>query len=180
MDYILYELSLEKLDRQVTEFGKIRMQREVRKLQRFAASCQKSRSCFKSKFTTIRDSPNASDRLKLSKLKGNKIGTRLDMDYGKFYHVTNFTITWYQPYQLSPAFYGLESLLIQSLWECHYLNVTNYIFLVAKQMSENGGGCERGLFTSISHDRKPWPICSHSNHMSWWSKDELNEQNNII
>merc|ERR1719410_3214982 len=127
MDYILYELSLEKLDRQVTEFGKIRMQREVRKLQRFAASCQKSRSCFKSKFTTIRDSPNASDRLKLSKLKGNKIDTRLDMDY------------------------------------------------VAKQMIENGGGCERGLFASISHDRKPWPICSHSNHMSWWSKDELNE-----
>ena len=84
IDYILYELSLEKLDRQVTEFGKLRMQREVRKLQQFAASCQKSRSCFKSKFTTIRDSPNASDLLRSPKLKGNKIETRLDKDYGKF------------------------------------------------------------------------------------------------
>ena len=71
-------------------------------------------------------------------------------------------------------------VLIQSFWEYNYLNVTNYIFLVAKQMIENGGGCERGLFTSISHDRKPWPMCSHSNHLSWWSKDKLNEQNNII
>ena len=82
MDYILYELSVEKLDHQVAEFGKLRMEREIRKLQQFAASCQKSRSCFKSKFTTIRDSPNASDLLKLTKLEGNKIGMRLDKDYG--------------------------------------------------------------------------------------------------
>lgn len=132
----------------MTEFGKLRMQREVRKLQEFATNCQKSRSCFKSKFTTIRDSPNASDLLRLSKLKGNKIGTRLDKDYGMFKVRDDL--------------------------------VTNYILIVAKQMVENGGGCSRGLFTSISHDRQPWPICSHSNHLSWWSKDEPNEQNNII
>ena len=86
MDYILYELSVEKLDRQVAEFGKLRMQREVQKLQLFAASCQKSRSCFKSKFTTIRDSPNAKELQKMSKLNGNKIGMRLDKDYGKLFH----------------------------------------------------------------------------------------------
>ena len=82
----------------------------------------------------------------------------------------------YGPSQLSPALSGLDPKPLRM----PTFNVTNYTFLVAKQMTENGGGCERGLFTSISHDRKPWPMCSHSNHLSWWSKDKLNEQNNII
>ena len=84
IDYILYELSVEKHQRQVAAFGKHRMQEEVRKLQRFAENCLKYKNCFKSKFTTIRDSPNFMELMKSTKIEGDKIGIRLDKDYGKF------------------------------------------------------------------------------------------------
>ena len=84
IDFILYDLSMDKFNRQVAAFGKVRMQREVKKLERFAASCQKSRNCFKSKFTTIRDSPNAIELMPSTKITGEKIGVRLDKNYGRF------------------------------------------------------------------------------------------------
>ena len=84
IDYILYELSVEKHNRQVAAFGKLRMQEEVKKLQRFAENCQKSKNCFTSKFTTIRDSPNSTELMKSTKIEGNKIGIRLNKDYGEF------------------------------------------------------------------------------------------------
>ena len=40
IDYILYGLSMDERNRQVAAFGKVRMQLEVQKLQRFSTSCK--------------------------------------------------------------------------------------------------------------------------------------------
>ena len=59
--------------------------------------------------------------------------------------------------------------------------MTHIYISVALQMSQNGGGCDRGLWTAISRDYKPWPKCSHSNHVKWWTdrNDRSSEKNQI-
>ena len=85
MDYILYELSMAKFQRQVAAFGHERMEKEVTKLQKYAKKCQqKPSNCYKSKFTTVRNSPNKDKAMKLTQVKGEKIGKKIDRDYGKF------------------------------------------------------------------------------------------------
>ena len=75
-------------------------------------------------------------------------------------------------------------LMASSSWHDFVDILMLTIYLVANKMVENGGGCDRGLYGSISPERQQWPLCSHSNHLSWWSKDgtkpEQNEQENII
>jgi len=43
---------------------------------------------------------------------------------------------------------------------------------VAKIMKENGGYCERGIYTSITEKRSPWHTCvaqkNHPDFVSWW------------
>ena len=86
MDYILYELSLAKFERQVAAFGHDRMEKEVAKLKKYAGKCKKKPSnCYKSRFTTVKSSPNLKKVMKLIKFKGEKIGGyKLNRDYGKF------------------------------------------------------------------------------------------------
>ena len=86
MDYILYELSLAKFKRQVAAFGHDRMEKEVAKLKKYAGKCKKKPSnCYKSRFTTVKSSPNLKKVMKLIKFKGEKIGGyKLNRDYGKF------------------------------------------------------------------------------------------------
>ena len=86
MDYILYELSLAKFERQVAAFGQDRMQTEVKKLKKYAEKCiKKPSNCYKSRMTTVRSSPNQKKAMKLTKFKGKKYGGyMLNRDYGKF------------------------------------------------------------------------------------------------
>ena len=86
MDYILYELSLAKFERQVAAFGHDRMEKEVAKLKKYAGKCKKKPSnCYKSRFTTVRSSPNMKKAMKLTHFKGEKKGGyMLNRSYGKF------------------------------------------------------------------------------------------------
>ena len=84
MDYYLYDLALKKFERQAAEFGHDRMEVEVQKLKVYAQKCQKnSQSCMKSKFTTVRDSPKQKNIMKMTEVKGERIKTKIDRDYGK-------------------------------------------------------------------------------------------------
>ena len=88
MDYILYDLSLKKFERQVAAFGHDRMAVEVAKLKSYAEKCRKKpQNCFKSKFTTVRDSPKLKEVMKMThttEIKGQQIRTKIDRDYGGF------------------------------------------------------------------------------------------------
>ena len=97
MDYILYELSLAKFERQVASFGQDRMENEVAKLKMYAEKCKKKPSnCYKSKFTTVRNSPNSDKAMKLTHFKGEKIGKKIDRDYGKFLNSGSTFISIYK------------------------------------------------------------------------------------
>ena len=93
MDYYLYDLALKKFDRQVEAFGKDRMEAEVEKLKLYAAKCQKNpQSCMKSKFITVRNSPNQKEVMKMTEVKvkrGDRIRTKIDRDYGESTAITN-------------------------------------------------------------------------------------------
>ena len=86
MDYILYDLSLKKFERQVAAFGHDRMAVEVAKLKSYAEKCKtKPQNCFKSKFTTVRDSTKQKEVMKMTAVEGERIGTKIDRDYGWFF-----------------------------------------------------------------------------------------------
>ena len=85
MDYILYDLSLKKFERQVAAFGHDRMAVEVAKLKSYAEKCRKKpQKCFRSWFTTVRDSPKRKEVMKMTEVKGQQIRTKIDRDYGGF------------------------------------------------------------------------------------------------
>ena len=87
MDFYLYDLALKKFDRQVAAFGHDRMEAEVEKLKSYAEKCRtNSQSCMKSKFITVRNSPNQKQIMKMTEVKvkrGDRIRTKIDRDYGK-------------------------------------------------------------------------------------------------
>ena len=149
---ILYELSLAKFERQIAEFGQDRMKKEVAKLKIYAEKCNEKPSiCNKSKFTTVRDSPDLYKVMQLTHFKGEKIGKKIDRNYGKF---------------LSSGLNGC----IFNLWTNN--SIYFYSILVIERMSEFGGSCPHGLWTSISDQRKRWPKpkCRISNQAKWWTK----------
>ena len=85
MDYILYDLSLKKFERQLAAFGHKRMEAEVKKLKLYAEGCEMNpENCLKSKFTTVRNSPKYDQIMQLTKVTGEKIGKRISKDYGEF------------------------------------------------------------------------------------------------
>ena len=85
MDYILYDLSLEKFERQLAAFGHKRMEAEVKKLKLYAEGCEKNpKNCLRSKFTTVRNSPKHDQIMKLTEVTGEKIEKRISKDYGEF------------------------------------------------------------------------------------------------
>ena len=85
MDFILYELSLAKFNRQVAAFGHEKMKTEVKKLEAYASKCmEKPQDCMITNFTTIRNSPKRNKIMKLTQVRGEIIGKKIDRDYGKF------------------------------------------------------------------------------------------------
>ena len=85
MDFILYELSMTKFNRQVAAFGHEKMKTEVKKLKDYASKCMKKpQDCLITNFTTIRNSPKRNKIMKLTQVRGEIIGKKINRDYGKF------------------------------------------------------------------------------------------------